>query len=202
MASWKHIYPDIAPISCTTSKFWALISLYPDIEIRYRIRYRYKTVTSISWSYQYRMAKEGQILKMDWLTGPGSCMYLYVSVCIVYVSNAYMYVSVCICMYLYVSILCQWLRENHKALMHIHTHTCKYIYTHEAEGISDNFQPRHLLLEHHEGVAEGISVPIHGRPAGCKLWVHVSDCICIYLYVSIPNFSPEIPDFSPNPKPQ
>jgi hypothetical protein len=39
----------------------------------------------------------------------------------------------------------------------------------EAEGISDNFQPRHLLLEHHEGVAEGISVPIHGRPAGCKL---------------------------------
>ena len=124
----------------------------------------------------------------------GSCMYLYVYVCIVYVSDAYMYVSVCICMYLYVTILCQWLRKNYKALMHIHTHTCnlKYIHTHdsEAEGISDNLQPRHLLLEHHEGVAEGISVPTHGRPAGCKRWVHVSVCICMYsvciiLYVWI-----------------
>jgi hypothetical protein len=45
------------------------------------------------------------------------------------------------------------------------------------------FQMRHLLLEHHEGVAEGISVPTHGRPAGCKRWVHVSVCICMYLYV-------------------
>ena len=121
---------------------------------------------------------------------------LYVFVCIrmyLYVYNAHMYVSVCICMYLYASILCQWLRKNHKALMHIHTHTCKYIYTHEAEGILDNLQPRHLLLEHHEGVAEGISVPTHGRPAGCKqecMYLHVSACICMYslciiLYVWI-----------------
>jgi hypothetical protein len=95
-------------------------------------------------------------------------MYLYIYVCIVYVSDEYMYVSVCICMYMYVSILCQGLRKNRKVLMHIHTHTCKYIYTHEAEGISDNLQPRHLLLEHHDGVAEGISVPTHDRPAGFK----------------------------------
>ena len=31
------VYPDIAPISCTTSKFLPLISAYPDIAARYRM---------------------------------------------------------------------------------------------------------------------------------------------------------------------
>ena len=51
------LYPDIAPISWTASKFSPPIPLYPDITIRYRTRYRRKT----SISYQYRGGKRVEI---------------------------------------------------------------------------------------------------------------------------------------------
>ncbi len=50
------LYPDIAPISCTTSKILPSVSLYPDTAIRYRTRYRIKT----SMSNKHRVYKGGR----------------------------------------------------------------------------------------------------------------------------------------------
>jgi hypothetical protein len=48
------LHPDIALISCATSKFLPSISLYPNIAIQYLTRYCIKT----SISYQYRKYRE------------------------------------------------------------------------------------------------------------------------------------------------
>ncbi len=55
---YRVLYPDNAPIFCTTSKFLPLISVYPDIAIRYRTRNR----INASISCQYRVYKDPGIL--------------------------------------------------------------------------------------------------------------------------------------------